>query len=63
MDVVFHDDLMRLKTDNGPANRAAVKNMSLNLIRNINHKASIKMRRKTLSWDDQYLEKAINGKS
>ena len=53
MDVVFHDALMRLRTDNGPANRAAVKQMSLNLIRNINDKASIKVRRKTLAWDDQ----------
>ena len=63
MDVVFHDALMRLRTDNGPANRAAVKPMSLNLIRNINHKASIKAPRKTLAWDEQYLKKAINGKS
>ena len=63
MDVVFHDDLMRLRTDNGPANMAAVKHMSLNLIQNINDKASIKVRRKTLAWDDQYPEKAINGKS
>ena len=58
-----HDALMRLRADNGSANRAAIKHMSLNLIRNINHKASIKARRKTLAWDDQYLKKAINGKS
>ena len=63
MDVVFHDDLMRLRTDNGPANMAALKPMSLNLIRNINDMASIKARRKTLAWDEQYLKKAINGKS
>ena len=63
MDVVFHDALMRLGTDNGPANRAAIKHMSLNLIRNINDKASIKARRKTLAWDNQYLKKAINKKS
>ena len=37
--------------------------MSLNLIQNINDKASIKMRRKMLAWGDQYLKKAINGKS
>ena len=63
MDVVFHDALMRLRTDNGPANRAAVKPMSLNLSRNISDKPSIKAPRKTLAWDEQYLEKAINGKS
>lgn len=59
MDVVFHDDLMRLRTDNGPANMATVRHMSLNLIRNINDKASIKVRRKTLGWDDEYLNAAL----
>ncbi|PRD40343.1 ISAs1 family transposase, partial [Phyllobacterium phragmitis] len=59
MDVVFHDDLMRLRTQNGPANMATVRHMSLNLIRSINDKASLKVRRKTLGWDDDYLETAI----
>ena len=63
MDVVFHDAQMRPRTDNGPANMASVKPMSLNLIRSINDKAGIKARRKTLAWDNQYLKKAINGKS
>ena len=61
MDVVFHDDLMRLRTENGPANMAAVRHISLNLIQNIDDKASIKVRRKTIAWDDRYLEKAITG--
>lgn len=59
MDVVFHDDLMRLRTRNGPANMATVKHMSLNLIRQINDKASLKVRRKTIGWDDDYLFAAI----
>lgn len=59
MDVVFHDDLMRLRTQNGPANMAAVRHMSLNLIRNINDKASLKVRRKTIGWDDDYLLAAL----
>ena len=59
MDVVFHDDLMRLRTRNGPANMAAVRHMSLNLIRAINDKASLKVRRKTLAWDDDYLANAL----
>jgi predicted transposase YbfD/YdcC len=59
MDVVFHDDLMRLRTDNGPANMATVRHMSINLIRNIKDKASLKVRRKTLGWDDQYLHAAL----
>lgn len=59
MDVVFHDDLMRLRTDNGPANMATIRHISLNLIRNINDKASLKVRRKTLGWDDHYLHAAL----
>lgn len=59
MDVVFHDDLVRLRTENGPANMAAVRHMSLNLIRQINDKASLKVRRKTIGWDDDYLAAAL----
>ena len=59
MDVVFHDDLMRLRTRNGPANMAAVRHMSLNLIRAIDDKASLKVRRKTIAWDDHYLFAAL----
>ena len=61
MDVVFHNDLMRLRTEHGPANMAAIRHMSLNLIRRINDKASLKVRRKTLAWDDQYLDQALTG--
>jgi predicted transposase YbfD/YdcC len=59
MDVVFHDDLMRLRTNNGPANMATIRHISLNLIRNINDKASLKVRRKTLGWDDHYLHTSL----
>jgi predicted transposase YbfD/YdcC len=59
LDVVFHDDLMRLRTQNGPANMAVVKHFILNLIKQIPDKASLKTRRKTLGWDDQYLQDAL----
>jgi predicted transposase YbfD/YdcC len=59
MDVIFHDDLMRLRTENGPANMATIRHASLNIIKQINDTASIKVRRKTLGWDDQYLFNAI----
>lgn len=62
MDVVFHDDLMRLRTGNGPANMAAIRHASLNIIKKINDKASIKVRRKTLAWSDDYLFDAITQK-
>ena len=59
MDVVFHDDLMRLRTGHGPANMATIRHAALNLIRAIPDKASLKIRRKTVAWDDDYLLRAL----
>jgi predicted transposase YbfD/YdcC len=59
MDVVFHGDLMRLRTDHRPANMATIRHAAINLIRDIPDKASLKLRRKTLGWDDQYLLNTI----
>jgi predicted transposase YbfD/YdcC len=59
MDVVFHDDLMRLRTAHGPANMATIRHAALNLIRAIPDKASLKVRRKTIAWDDDYLRKTV----
>jgi predicted transposase YbfD/YdcC len=63
MDVVFHDDLMRLRSDNGPANMATVRHICLNLIRQIPDRASLKVRRKTMAWDDNYLLAALNAQT
>ena len=41
LDVVFHDDLMRLRTENGPGNMATIKHMAMNLIREANGKESL----------------------
>ena len=52
MDVGSHDDLMRPRTDHGPANLAIIRHTALNLIRAIKDKASLKIRRNTVGWDD-----------
>lgn len=59
MDVVYHDDLMRLRTAHGPANMATIRHAARNITEAIPDKASLKVRRKTLAWDDDYLEAAI----
>lgn len=46
LDVVFHDDLARLRTGHGPANMAVVKHMSLNLLKQAKPTISLKNRRK-----------------
>jgi predicted transposase YbfD/YdcC len=55
LDVVFHDDLMRLRTQNGPKNMATVKHMALNLLKSSPAKASLRVKRKTAGWDDTFL--------
>jgi predicted transposase YbfD/YdcC len=59
LDVVFHDDLMRLRTGNGPRNMATIKHMAMNLIRGAGGKDSLKVRRKTAAWDQEYLKALI----
>lgn len=59
MDVVFHDDLMRLRTQNGPANMALIRHTALNLLKNGPGKHSFKIKRKMAGWSDDYLLKTI----
>lgn len=59
LDVVFHDDLMRLRTQNGPQNMAVVKHMAMNLVKAAPGPDSIRVRRKAAAWDDNYLRALI----
>jgi predicted transposase YbfD/YdcC len=59
MDVVFHDDLARLRTGYGPENMAIVKHMAMNLARQAPPTTSLKNRRKLAGWDLSYLETLI----
>ena len=55
LDVVFHDDLARLRTGNGPQNMAVIKHMALNMIRNAEDTHSLKVRRKKAALNNEYL--------
>lgn len=59
MDVVFHDDLARLRTGHGPENMAVVKHIALNLLNQTARTDSLKTRRKRAGWDDDYLQTVI----
>jgi hypothetical protein len=61
IDVVFHDDLSRLRSGNGPENMAVVKHMAITLIRSTKATASLKARRKMAGWDRSYLGDALRG--
>ena len=56
LDVVFHDDLARLRTGFGPQNMAVVKHIAMNLIRHPNDCHSLKNRRKLACLNSDYLE-------
>lgn len=56
LDVVFHEDLSRLRSGTGPQNMATVRHMAMNLLRGPKDKHSLKVRRKSAAWDTTYLE-------
>lgn len=59
LDVVFHDDLARLRSHNGPQNMAIVKHMAMNLVRHPKDKHSLKVRRKLANLNPDYLETLV----
>ena len=59
LDVVFHDDLARLRTGHGPENMAIVRHMAMNLLNKTAKTDSLKTRRKRAGWDDDYLQAVI----
>lgn len=59
LDVVFRDDLARLRTGHGPANMAVVKHMAMNLVHQAKPRTSLKNRRKLAGWNTGYLDALI----
>ena len=55
MNMVFRDDECRIRTDHAPANFTTLKHMAHNLIRKAPGKDSLRLRRKTAAWDDDFL--------
>jgi len=60
LDVVFHDDLSRLRTNHGPQNMAIIRQTALNLIKGAKGKMSCKTARKAAGWSNDFLDHAIN---
>ncbi len=55
MDMIFRDDECRVRTDHAPANFATIRHMAYNLIRDTLRKSSLRLKRKTAGWDDNFL--------
>ena len=59
MDMIFRDDECRVRTEHAPANFTTIKHMAHNLIRKAPGKDSLRLRRKTAAWDDDFLASLI----
>jgi predicted transposase YbfD/YdcC len=61
LDVVFRDDLARLRSGHGPANMAVIKHTALNLLTQAKPTISLKNRRQKAAWNKDYLASVIAG--
>ena len=61
LDVVFREDLARLRSGNAPANMAIVRHAAVNLLSRAKPTTSFKNRRKRAGWNTDYLEAVIRG--
>ena len=59
LDVIFKEDLSRLRKGHGARNMAVVRHFALNLVRATDDKRSIKRRRKCAAFDDNYLAQIL----
>ncbi len=59
LDVVFKDDLSRLRKGHAPENMAVVRHMATNLLHQAKPTTSLKNRRKRAGWNTAYLESLI----
>lgn len=59
LDVIFHDDLSRLRSGFGPQNMAVFKHMAMNIIRKPKDKHSLKNRRTLAALNQDYMEALI----
>ena len=59
MDMMFRDDECRIRTQNAPANFTTLRHMAQNLYRKSPAKDSMRLKRKTAAWDDDYLASLI----
>ena len=59
MDMMFRDDECRIRTEHAPANFTTLRHMANNLYRRSSAKDSMRLKRKTAGWDDEYLASLI----
>lgn len=59
LDIVFRDDECRARIRHSAANFVTLKHITLNMLKKVNDKKSMRVRRKCAGWDDDYLLKVL----
>jgi len=59
LDVVFKEDHARVRSGNGAKNMAIVRHIITNLLKQMQGKASLKVKRKKAAWSVDFLEKLL----
>lgn len=59
LDVVFHDDLCRLRTGHGPQNMALIRHAANNMLQSSASKSSMKVKRKRAAWSNDFLTQLL----
>ena len=59
MDMIFRDDVCRVRTNHAPANFTTIEHMAHNLLRRPSGKDSFRLRRKVAGWDDEFLASLV----
>jgi predicted transposase YbfD/YdcC len=59
LDMTFRDDERRIRTKNAPANFTTLNHMAINLFRKAPGKDSLRMKRRSAAWNDDYLVNLI----
>lgn len=59
LDVVFQEDLSRVRKDNAPPNLSTLRHMALNILRSHPKKSSLNLKRRRAGWDDTFLLELI----
>ena len=55
LDIVFRDDESRVRTRHAATNFVTLKHITLNMLKGVAGKASMRVRRKRAGWDDNFL--------
>lgn len=59
LDMTFREDESRIRKDNAPHNAAILKHMALNMLKKTPSRQSIRLRRKSAGWDNQFLQSVL----